>query len=145
MESETSKDSKKESGSTDIVESETSKDSKKESGSTDIVESGASKDSKKKSGSTDKDSEKDSECVWTCVICFWLSHLILSVLLFGLLAFLAGLYILLPINNAFDEAPSRLNGVFSGLVVVFGGFIIYLLTKLWRKKSNKEDSKLLKH
>ena len=69
-------------------------------------------------------------------IVFGMVYFSLSVVLFGLVAFVAGLYILLPINNAFDEAPDRLNTVISGIALLIGGYIIYLLKNLRKDNAN---------
>ena len=84
-------------------------------------------------------------CCWNCwglrkylnrYIIFGMVYFALSVILFGLVAFVAGLYILLPINNAFDEAPDRLNTVISGIALLIGGYIIYLLKNLRKDNAN---------
>ena len=86
-----------------------------------------------------------SECCICCIIngcdinhyiIFGMVYFALSVVLFLLVAFVAGLYILLPINNAFDEAPDRLNTVISGIALLIGGYIIYLLKNLRKDNAN---------
>ena len=56
---------------------------------------------------------------------------------FGLIiviGFIAALYFLLPIRNAIDDAPNRLNTISTTLILAFGGYAIFLLQKSKRKK-----------
>lgn len=64
------------------------------------------------------------------IICFYLFvsvTLLLTPVISGFLAYVVGLYIELPINVAFDEAPNRIVAVYQSVVVIFFGFIAYWL------------------
>ena len=74
------------------------------------------------------DKNKDQTGGLTCS--FVVIYCVSSIVLVLLVAFVAALYFLLPINNAFEDAPNRLHTFVSTLVLVFAAYIIFLLHKI---------------
>ena len=74
------------------------------------------------------DVEGDESCGYGC--CFVGIYFVSSIVLVLFVAFVAALYFLLPINNAFEDAPNRLHTFVSTLVLVFAAYIIFLLHKI---------------
>ena len=63
---------------------------------------------------------------------------------FGLiivLGFIAVLYFLLPIRNAIDDAPNRLNTISTTLILAFGGYAIFLLRNIFKSKKKESNGK----
>ncbi len=92
---------------------------------------------------TDKDAEentkKDAKLCCNCfsvlekkafpkILGYSILYASLSILLVLFIAYAAILYFLIPINNAIEDAPDRLNTIVSGGILVFGSYLIYILT-----------------
>lgn len=65
-------------------------------------------------------------------------QVVVSVLINLLFAYVAAIYILVPINKAFDEAPDRIRVIYDTLIVSFLGVLTYFFLQ---KKKDKEDKK----
>ena len=69
-------------------------------------------------------------CLSFCCICAFISIIIVLLLFF---VYLVALYFLVPINNAFDEAPNEIITIYQSVVVLLGGFFVYwILLRLYR-------------
>ena len=60
----------------------------------------------------------------------------------GFAIFMAALYILIPINHAFDDAPDRLRTIYDTLIVAFTGAIAYFLFQEKRREKEKREAEL---
>ena len=60
-----------------------------------------------------------------------LAYAVIAAIIIGTFAFIAAVYVTLPINNAFDEAPARVQLIYTA---VFGAFIAGLMYWLIRRK-----------
>ena len=70
------------------------------------------------------------------VICNILLFCAFSITFEGLLIYIASIYVLIPINNAFDKAPARLRLIYDGLLVGFAALFTY---KFILKRKKKKD------
>lgn len=63
---------------------------------------------------------------WHYMFFFLLLFLAISIILDGLFSFVAAIYVIIPINNAFDEAPARIRLIYDSLIVAFFGYISFI-------------------
>ena len=77
-----------------------------------------------------------------------ISFFIISVVVWGLFAYIAAIYVLIPINNAFDQAPARVRLIYDSFLVGFAALFTYkFILKRKNKKTNhvKDIYDLLKN
>lgn len=54
-----------------------------------------------------------------------LVFILISIFIDGMFAYIATIYVKIPINDAFDKAPARLHLIYDSLLLIFAGVITY--------------------
>lgn len=70
--------------------------------------------------------DTDHQCEFLLLVPVFLVVLILVLLIY---VYFIAIYILLPINNAFNDGPNRLLAIYQGIIVAFAAFLTWMVIK----------------